>query len=70
MADWSEVGTCYGKLSSRYALHFDAEIMSNDDNRIVMWNWCRRKVGIPWDNIIQYHQKLANDLSSEIPYIA
>ena len=70
MADWSEVGTCYRKLSSGYALHLDAEAMSNDDNRIVMWNWCGRKDGILWDNISQHHQNLANDLSGEIPYIA
>jgi len=70
MSDWTEVATCYGKMSSGYALYVDAEAMNKDDNRIVTWNWCTRKDDISWDNINQQHRNIAAEIEGKVPNIA
>jgi hypothetical protein len=48
----------------------DSEQMSNDDDRIVTWNWCTRKVDISWDNINEQHQGIATEIEGELSNIA
>tara|TARA_A100001011_G_scaffold382184_1_gene451593 strand:+ start:324 stop:1172 length:849 start_codon:yes stop_codon:yes gene_type:complete len=66
---WSEIATCYVKMSTLYFQWGDVNALNEDDERVVTWNWCSRKEGVSADQLMAKHQSYAASLEDDEPAI-
>ena len=58
---WQEIATCDVKFMAMYLWHVDAEVIDNDDERVVAWDYCTPLENTTPDQMNDFHAKLAEN---------
>ena len=66
---WGQLANCNVKQGTVYFQWGDVAALSEDDDRVVTWNWCTRKEGVSPDQLMAKHQSFAAGLGDKEPAI-